>query len=289
MPAKGTSGRDRAAPGGLEITLDLAGKARATVVSGRLSAGLVTELYRDGRRLLVRVGGVSVVGPLTGDRELSLSRRQRLFGECVARLVFGHQADAERAEETVRGWVVCGHGVELGCGQKIGGGVWLRDAASGAVVSDTETPPPLAAPALAAAPGTEAKSPSTHTAARQSRAPRGARWCGRAVGRLLVLCYVSLVASVARVRQPVEVGGLEAGLAPAGPAPEERLQEQHGLRECQAGRGTFGLRRSRVNPQSRVQQQRDRDQRDLLGNFLERVPGPRRRGQIRGTIASHYC
>ena len=140
MPAKGTSGRDRAAPGGLEIALDLAGKARATVVSGRFSAGLVTELYRDARRLLVRVGGASVVGLLTCDRELSLSRRRRLFGECVARLVFGHQADAERAEETVRGWVVCGHGVELGCGQKIGGGVWLRDAASGAVVSDAETP-----------------------------------------------------------------------------------------------------------------------------------------------------
>jgi hypothetical protein len=28
-----------------------------------------------------------------------------------------------------------------------------------------------------------------------------------------------------------------AGLAAAGPALEERLQQQHGFRECQAGRG----------------------------------------------------
>jgi hypothetical protein len=43
-----------------------------------------------------------------------------------------------------------------------------------------------------------------------------------------------------------EVDGLLAGLAAAGPTPEERLQEQHGLRERQAGRGRFGLCRSRV-------------------------------------------
>jgi hypothetical protein len=37
--------------------------------------------------------------------------------------------------------------------------------------------------------------------------------------------------------ESVEIDGLEADLAAAGPALEERLQEQHGLRECQAGRG----------------------------------------------------
>jgi hypothetical protein len=36
--------------------------------------------------------------------------------------------------------------------------------------------------------------------------------------------------------QRVEVDGLLAGLAVAGPALEERLQQQHGLREGQAGR-----------------------------------------------------
>jgi len=35
----------------------------------------------------------------------------------------------------------------------------------------------------------------------------------------------------------VEVDRLLAGLTAAVPALEDRLQEQHGLRECQAGRG----------------------------------------------------
>jgi hypothetical protein len=35
----------------------------------------------------------------------------------------------------------------------------------------------------------------------------------------------------------VEVDCLLAGLAAAGPALEDRLHQQHGLRECQAGRG----------------------------------------------------
>ena len=38
-------------------------------------------------------------------------------------------------------------------------------------------------------------------------------------------------------RQPGEFDWLLAGLAAAGPALEDRLQQQHGLRECQAGRG----------------------------------------------------
>jgi len=38
-------------------------------------------------------------------------------------------------------------------------------------------------------------------------------------------------------REIVEVDGLVAGGAVAGPALEEGLQEQHGLFECQAGRG----------------------------------------------------
>ena len=51
----------------------------------------------------------------------------------------------------------------------------------------------------------------------------------------------------------VEVDGLLAGGAAAGPALEDRLQEQHGLLECQAGRGTKGCSRSRVrNPWAAV-------------------------------------
>ena len=47
----------------------------------------------------------------------------------------------------------------------------------------------------------------------------------------------------------VDVDGLLAGLEVAVPALEQWLQEQHGLFECQAGRGTTGLRRSSVrNP-----------------------------------------
>ena len=43
-----------------------------------------------------------------------------------------------------------------------------------------------------------------------------------------------------------EVDGLLAGAAAAGPAAQDGLQEQHGLRQCQAGRGALGHRRSRV-------------------------------------------
>ena len=47
----------------------------------------------------------------------------------------------------------------------------------------------------------------------------------------------------------VEVDGLVAGLAAAGPALEDRLQQQHDLRERQAGRGRKGFSRSSVrNP-----------------------------------------
>lgn len=44
----------------------------------------------------------------------------------------------------------------------------------------------------------------------------------------------------------VEVDGLVAGSATAGPASQDGLHEQHRLWECQAGRGAFGSSRSRV-------------------------------------------
>ena len=44
----------------------------------------------------------------------------------------------------------------------------------------------------------------------------------------------------------IDVDRLLAGGAAAGPALEERLQEQDRLRECQAGRWRFGCWRSRV-------------------------------------------
>ena len=43
-----------------------------------------------------------------------------------------------------------------------------------------------------------------------------------------------------------EVDGLLAGAAAVGPAAQDGLQEQHGLRERQAGRWALGHRRSRV-------------------------------------------
>ena len=50
-------------------------------------------------------------------------------------------------------------------------------------------------------------------------------------------------------RELVELDGLLTGLAAAGPALEERLHQQDGLRECQAGRGRKGFSRSSVrNP-----------------------------------------
>ena len=66
---------------------------------------------------------------------------------------------------------------------------------------------------------------------------------------VVVLCWVSLVVAVQCECQSVEMDVAVAGSAAAGPALEERLQEQHGLRECQAGRGRKGFMRSRVrNP-----------------------------------------
>jgi hypothetical protein len=53
--------------------------------------------------------------------------------------------------------------------------------------------------------------------------------------------------------QSVDVDPSLAGSAAAGPTLEERLQQQHGLRERQAGRGRKGLSRSRVrNPWAAV-------------------------------------
>ena len=43
-----------------------------------------------------------------------------------------------------------------------------------------------------------------------------------------------------------EVDGLVAGAAAAGPAAQDGLQQQHRLRQCQAGRGAFGSSRSSV-------------------------------------------
>src|SRR6266508_804841 len=46
--------------------------------------------------------------------------------------------------------------------------------------------------------------------------------------------------------QLVEVDVLVTGAAAVGPAPQDRLQEQHRLRQCQAGRRALGHRRSSV-------------------------------------------
>ena len=43
-----------------------------------------------------------------------------------------------------------------------------------------------------------------------------------------------------------EVDGLVAGAAAVGPAAQDGLEEQHRLRQRQAGRGALGHRRSRV-------------------------------------------
>ena len=47
-------------------------------------------------------------------------------------------------------------------------------------------------------------------------------------------------------RELVEVDGLSAGAAAAGPAAQDGLQEQHRLRQRQAGRWALGRRRSSV-------------------------------------------
>ena len=44
----------------------------------------------------------------------------------------------------------------------------------------------------------------------------------------------------------VQIDGLVAGAAAAGPTVQHGLQEQHRLRQRQAGRGAFGSRRSKV-------------------------------------------
>jgi len=44
----------------------------------------------------------------------------------------------------------------------------------------------------------------------------------------------------------VEVDGLLAGAAAAGPAAQDGLKQQHRLRQRQAGRGAFGSSRSSV-------------------------------------------
>jgi hypothetical protein len=59
----------------------------------------------------------------------------------------------------------------------------------------------------------------------------------------------SLVSPGERERQEAEINELPAGLAAAGPALEDRLHQQHRLRECQADRGRKGFSRSSVrNP-----------------------------------------
>jgi hypothetical protein len=50
-----------------------------------------------------------------------------------------------------------------------------------------------------------------------------------------LLC--SLISAGEREREEAEINGLSAGLAAAGPALDDRLHQQHGLRECQAGCG----------------------------------------------------
>ena len=63
----------------------------------------------------------------------------------------------------------------------------------------------------------------------------------------------SLVAAGEVERELVELDGLLTGLAAAGPAPEERLHQQRGLRECQPGRRRKGFSRSSVrNPWAAV-------------------------------------
>jgi hypothetical protein len=79
----------------------------------------------------------------------------------------------------------------------------------------------------------------------QQRLPHHAVLSGRFNSALLG----SLVSPGERERQEAEINDLLAGSAAAGPAPEDRLHQQHGLRECQAGRGRKGFSRSSVrNP-----------------------------------------
>lgn len=62
-----------------------------------------------------------------------------------------------------------------------------------------------------------------------------------------------LILSFRVKRELFEVDGSLAGLAAAGPALQERLQQEHRLGQCQAGRRGFGRIRSRVrNPWAAV-------------------------------------
>ena len=56
----------------------------------------------------------------------------------------------------------------------------------------------------------------------------------------------ALLLTVGEEDELVEVDGLVAGSAAAVPTPQDGLEEQHRLWECQAGRRAFGSRRSRV-------------------------------------------
>ena len=69
--------------------------------------------------------------------------------------------------------------------------------------------------------------------------PERERLSGRSTSRTLLL-------TAGEERELIEVDGLVAGAAMAGPASEDGLEEQHRLWQCQAGRGAFGSSRSRV-------------------------------------------
>jgi hypothetical protein len=56
----------------------------------------------------------------------------------------------------------------------------------------------------------------------------------------------TLLLTVMEDRELVEVDGLGAGAATAGPTAQDGLQEQHRLRQRQTGRGAFGSSRSSV-------------------------------------------
>src|SRR5260370_37544841 len=65
------------------------------------------------------------------------------------------------------------------------------------------------------------------------------RASGQTSGRTLLLASVE-------EDELVEVEGVSAGWAAAGPTVQDGLEQQHRLRQCQAGRGAFGSSRSRV-------------------------------------------
>ena len=86
------------------------------------------------------------------------------------------------------------------------------------------------------------RGPARNFAAAEGDRNRTARFStasGRPVSRTLLLTSWE-------EDELVEVDGLMAGAAVAVPTAQEGLQEQHRLRECQAGRGAFGHIRSSV-------------------------------------------